>query len=331
MKTQHPNIRFITGIAITFAAALFSMIVTNLPLLNNIGALAAAIFTAVIYRQFFGYPEAFKSGLEFSAKRLLKLAVILYGLKLNISIVFKDGPQLILISAGVIIFSIGLMILINSLIKGDKNIAVLLGFGTGICGAAAIASTSSIIKSKEQDAAISIGIISLVGTVFALIYSFIYNAFDMSVQSYAVWTGLSLHEVANVALAGFQAGDDGLSLAILAKLSRVLLLIPVCFLLIIFMKKYQSSGEGRNAVAVPYFLFGFIIMSLINTLFTIPENVLYYIDQLTSLLLTMAMAALGLKVSFKDIKERAARPLLAVLITSVVLSTVTFFIAVTFW
>jgi uncharacterized integral membrane protein (TIGR00698 family) len=331
MKKETKLTYFITGILIALATALFSMLLTQLPLLNNVGALAIAIFLAVLYRHFFGYPEPFKAGLEFSAKRLLKFAIILYGLKLNISVIFDEGWQLILMSAGVIIFCIVVMFLLSVLLKGDKNISTLLGFGTGVCGAAAIAATSSIIQSKEKDAAISVGIIALVGTIFALIYSFLYNVIDLSPTSYAVWTGMSLHEVANVALAGFPAGDEALSLAILAKLSRVLLLIPLCFILIAIMIKKYGSKHQNNAIEIPYFLFGFIIMSLINTFFNIPEGILNAIDQLTSLLLIMAMVGLGLKVSFKDIKERAVRPLIAVIITSILLSVVTLYIAATFW
>lgn len=330
MNTSNINIRLILGVGITLAAALGCITLTSLPVLNYISPLAAAIFLSIIYRHIFGYPEKYKPGLEFSEKYLLKAAVVLYGLKLNISIIFEEGWQLVLMSAGVICFSLIFIFFLNYFLKGDARITALLGFGTGICGAAAIAATSSIMKTKEQDAAISIGIISVVGTILALIYPLIYNVFDMTEKSYAVWAGLSLHEVANVALAGYAAGDEGMTFAILAKLSRVLLLIPVCLLLIIFMKRL-TSRQGSQTVAVPYFLFGFILMSIINTLFDIPESILNSVDQLTALLLIMAMVGIGLKVSLKDIKERAVRPLFAVIITSLVLSAATFYIAVTFW
>lgn len=332
MESFSARIRYITGILITFFIAVSSMALTSLPILANIGTLAVAIFIAIIIRHSFEKMYLFDKGIDFSAKKLLKLAIILYGLKLNMNIIFEEGWQLLLLGIFVIIFSIILVVVINYFLKGDSTITLLLGIGTGICGAAAIAAASSIIRSKDQDAAISVGIISIVGTIFALIYSFLFTYLspDLSVESYAIWSGSSLHEVANVALAGHVAGDDGMALAILAKLTRVLMLIPFCLILIFIMRR-KSDQQGGEKVAIPYFLFGFVLMSVINTFFNIPDGILDTIDQSTTLFLVMAMAGLGMKVSLGDIRNRAMRPLLAVIITSLALSFITFYIAVTFW
>lgn len=144
-------------------------------ILDKIGALTIAILIAILYRHFKGYPEAYRSGIVFSSKRLLKLAIILYGLKLNIYDVIGKGSDLLLIDIGVILFSIGLMLLLNKYIKGDKSLILLLGIGTGVCGAAAIAAVSPILKSREKDSAISIGIVALIGTIFSLAYTVIYS------------------------------------------------------------------------------------------------------------------------------------------------------------
>ena len=165
---------FTYGILFTILIASISYILAQLPLLSSIGALAIAIIISMIYRNTLGYPELLSDGITFVSKKLLRVAIILYGLKLNLYTIATDGLWLLVGGVFVILFSVFLLMFINKLLKGNEDIALLLGFGTGICGAAAIGAVSSIIKSDEEDTAISIGLISLVGTFFALIYTFLY-------------------------------------------------------------------------------------------------------------------------------------------------------------
>lgn len=184
---------FMKGIMFTFMIAMISYILAKFPILHTIGALAIAIIFAMLYRQVMGYPEHIRPGITFASKRLLKFAIILYGLKLNMGDILGKGWKLLLIDIIVIIFSISLTLILNQIIKGNQDISILLGIGTGVCGAAAIAATAPILKSKEKDIAISVGIIALVGTIFALIYTAIESIFNIPTITYGAWTGISLH------------------------------------------------------------------------------------------------------------------------------------------
>jgi uncharacterized integral membrane protein (TIGR00698 family) len=324
---------FIYGLLFTFIIAVISLLGSKLPFLDKIGALTIAILIAILYRHFKGYPEAYRSGIAFSSKRLLKLAIILYGLKLNIYDVIGKGSGLLLIDIGVILFiSIGLMLLLNKYIKGDKNLILLLGIGTGVCGAAAIAAVSPILKSREKDSAISIGIVALIGTIFSLAYTVIYSVFTISPEVFGVWSGTSLHEIAHVILAADFSGQAALSIGLLGKLGRVFLLIPLSIILILIMR-FKSQGETKKKrIDVPYFLLGFVMMALFHTYVPLPKKmVMQIIDNVTTICLLMAMVALGLNVSFKDLKDRAFKPLIAVIIVSICLSTVTFIVAKYFY
>ncbi|HDC8109455.1 TPA: YeiH family protein [Staphylococcus aureus] len=318
---------FIYGLLFTFIIAVISLLGSKLPFLDKIGALTIAILIAILYRHFKGYPEAYRSGIAFSSKRLLKLAIILYGLKLNIYDVIGKGSDLVLIDIGVILFSIGLMLLLNKYIKGDKNLILLLGIGTGVCGAAAIAAVSPILKSREKDSAISIGIVALIGTIFSLAYTVIYSIFTISPEVFGVWSGTSLHEI----LASDFSGQEALSMGLLGKLGRVFLLIPLSIILILIMRKKSHSENEKKRIDVPYFLLGFVMMALFHTYVSLPHMVMQIIDNITTICLLMAMVALGLNVSFKDLKDRAFKPLIAVIIVSICLSTVTFIVAKYFY
>ena len=316
---------WIKGVAFTFLIAFLGYLLAMVPGFTHVGQLACAIIIAVIYRQIFGFPLGIQSGITFSSKRLLRLAIILYGLKLNIATVLSDGLGLLLRDAGVIIFAIFLTIWLAKALKADKTISLLLGIGTGVCGAAAIAAVAPIIKSKDEDTAMSVGIIALMGTVFAIGYTILRPFLPLDAISYGIWAGTSLHEVAHVALAGAPAGEDGLAIALLAKLGRVFLLVPLCFIFIYMMKRKNKGEESEATIEFPWFLVGFIILSTLGSYvfghsIPVSDEVMNGVFSLTTWLLTAAMVGLGLNVSLRDVRTKALRPLVAMTLTSVALS-----------
>ncbi len=323
---------WVAGIAFTFFIALLGFLLAMVPGFDHVGQLACAIIIAVIYRQIFGYPEILRVGITFSSKKLLRLAIILYGLKLNIDTVFHDGLGLLARDALVIVFAIGLTVWLAKTFKADKNISLLLGVGTGVCGAAAIAAVAPIVKAKDEDTAIGVGIIALMGTVFAIGYTLLRPILPLLPVDYGIWSGISLHELAHVAIAAAPAGEDALAIGLLAKLGRVFLLVPLCFILIYFLKrKSKGVADAQNKVAFPWFLVGFILMSVLGSYvfghsIPVSANVMAGISTATTWILTAAMVGLGLNVSLQDLRTRALKPLLAMTITSVCLSIFAFFI-----
>ncbi|WP_310229623.1 putative sulfate exporter family transporter [Brevibacillus nitrificans] len=318
------------GVAFTFLVALLGYGLSKIPGFDRVGPLACAILIAVAYRQFWGYPECIRSGIQFSAKRLLRLAIILYGLKLNIDVVLHQGLGLLVYDAGVIAFAILLTVLLAKWLKAEPSLSLMLGVGTGVCGAAAIAAVSPIIQAKEEDTAIGVGIIALVGTVFSILYTVVRPYLSLTPVEYGMWSGISLHEIAHVALAAAPAGQDGLAMGLLAKLGRVLLLVPLCFILMYWMKRTGKVQSGTK-VEFPWFLIGFLVMSVfgsyvLGSIIPVSEGFQTGIANVTTFVLTMAMVGLGLNVNLRALRTKAARPLIAMSITSILLSMLSFFL-----
>ena len=326
----NPRSKWLIGVGITFIMAIIGYLIALLPGFSLIGPLGSAIIAAIIYRQIFGYPYAYNSGITFSSKKLLRAAIILYGLRLNINIILGEGLEFLIKDTIVIAFAVLSMLGLAKLFKAEFKLSLLLGVGTGVCGAAAIAAVAPIIKAKDEDTGISVGIIALVGTIFSIGYILLRPVLDISNNAYGAWSGMSLHELAHVALAAEPAGNNALAIALLAKLGRVLLLIPLCFIIVYFVRRHQKkSSPGDVKVQFPWFLLGFVLMSLVNTyiigqVIFIPEAVIGYIYDLSTFLLTMAMVGLGLNVSLNDVRTKAFRPLMAMIIVSVGLSILTF-------
>lgn len=328
--TQHSLPAAAGGIAFTFVIALIGYGLASVPGLGYLGQLAWAILIAAVYRQLRGYPERLRIGIQFTAKRLLRLAIILYGLKLNIGVVFQQGLGLMLRDVISVVFAIGLTLLIAKWLKADMSLSLLLGIGTGVCGAAAIAAVSPIVKAKEKDTALGAGLIAFLGTIVAIGYTLVQPLLPLSDTQYGVWSGVSLHEIAHVALAAAPAGEDALAISLLAKLGRVFLLVPLSIVLMVWMKR-TGRLQSQTKMEFPWFLLGFIAASLLGSWEfagqpMIPLPIKDTISQAASFILAMAMVGLGLNVHLKDIR-RAWRPLLAMSITTVLLILLTYAMA----
>ncbi|KKM11407.1 membrane protein [Clostridiales bacterium PH28_bin88] len=313
----------IPGVLFTLAIAAAGTTLANLPVISRMGAMLSSILIAVLYRNLIGYPGGMREGIQFSARRLLRFAIILYGFKLNIDVVFHQGGMLVIYDVITIIVAIATTMVAAKLLKADKLFSLLLGIGTGVCGAAAIAAVSPILKADDEETAIGVGIIALVGTVFTIGYTFLQPYLSLSPELYGVWSGISLHEIAHVAAAAAPAGSDALAMGLLAKLGRVFLLIPLSFLLSFWMRR-KGSGKEHQTAPIPWFLVGFIVTSLIGSYLSIPKTLLDHISVAASFLLAAAMVGLGLNVHLSSLRTRALRPLFAMLIASVAVSIISY-------
>lgn len=322
---------WIGGVAFTFAFAIAGMNLAKVPWIGIVGPMLLSIFLAVIYRQVVGYPEKVRVGIDFTTKKILRLAIILYGFNLNVDVILSEG--LGMLGKGIIVITIAIIttMLMAKWLKADRSLSLLLAVGTGVCGAAAIAAVAPIVRARDEVTAMGVGIIALMGTLFAVAYTIMFSFMELDIKTYGSWVGLSLHEIAHVVAASAPAGEDGLAIALLAKLGRVFLLIPLCFLLTYwFNRKTRKNGSEDGAQAkttFPWFLIGFVITSLIGTYYNISDNLLKIMTLSSTFLLTAAMVGLGLNVSLHAIRNTALRPTLSMLTASCVIAALFFFIS----
>jgi uncharacterized integral membrane protein (TIGR00698 family) len=318
-KPDFSRFYFVGGVLFTFIIALIGTELAKLPWVNHLGPMVTAILLAIGYRQAGGYPQKIHTGIQFTSKKVLRYAIILFGFKLNIDVIINQGLGLLARDVVTILLAMAITMLAAKWLKADASLSLLLAVGTGVCGAAAIAAVSPIVKAKDEDTAIGVGIIALAGTIFTILYTLARPFVHLTNIQYGIWSGISLHEIAHVAAAAAPAGANALAIALLAKLGRVLLLIPLCFGLAFWMRKRDLSEE-KVRLEFPWFLVGFMVTSLLGTYILIPKFIMQQLAALSSFLLTAAMVGLGLNVSFQALRTKAWKPLLAMLVASVVLS-----------
>src|SRR5699024_3699666 len=171
-------------------------------------------------------PETFSPGLNFAAKPLLRLGIVALGAQVVLGDILDLGWLVLVLAAAIVTVGIVSGLGLARVFKVDKDLAVLIGCGFGICGAAAVAGVESTLKSKKEDVAAAIGLVVLFGTLMIAIVPSLSTAFGLAPETAGMWGGASTHEVAQVVAIGGIIGPAALEIAVLVKLARVIMLAP---------------------------------------------------------------------------------------------------------
>lgn len=312
----------VQGMVLTLILALVAKELATLPVLGIMGSMVLAIVLGFSWRSLMGIPEAATVGINYTSKKILRYGIILMGLRLDIPKILAAGPQVILLDILAILIAMTVISLLGKKVGLNKRLATLIAVGTGICGAAAIAAAAPVVKARDDETAISVAIIALLGTLFTIIYTLLYPLLNLTQLQYGLFAGSTLHELAHVIAAAQPGGVASVDLALLVKLGRVALLVPVVLLLGVIFSSDNKREATRNwrQLPVPWFILGFLALSAINTANILPPFLTAALLQGGIFLLTMAMAGLGLNVSLDVIRKVGTKSLGVGLAGSLILS-----------
>lgn len=267
-------------------------------------------------------PDAWVPGIQFCAKRVLRLGIILYGFRLTFQDVVAVGTAAIVIDIIVVSVTILAGVALGRLLKMDREIALLTSVGSGICGAAAVLGAESAINTKPYKTAVAVATVVIFGTIAMFLYPVLYRSgiTSLSPMEMGIYSGSTLHEVAHAVGAGNAMGGEIANVAIIVKMIRVMLLIPVLFILGYWVamrnkKTIDTTGNTtKSKVAIPWFAIGFLAVIVFNSFGLLPQTLVDWINQFDTFLLTMAMAALGAETSIDKFKKAGPKPFLLALI-----------------
>lgn len=261
-------------------------------------------------------PETWVPGIQFCSKKLLRLGIILYGFRLTFQDVMAVGTAGIVIDCIIVAVTIIGGVYLGKLLKMDRDIALLTSIGSGICGAAAVLGAESTIQTKPYKTAVAVATVVIFGTISMFIYPLAYRAgiLGLSPEEIGIYAGSTLHEVAHAVGAGNAMGTDISNVAIIVKMIRVMLLVPVLLILGYWVAlnaaRSGASGDSRKGgkISVPWFAVLFLVVIGFNSLNLLPQSVIDVINWICTFLLTMAMAALGAETSIDKFKKAGAKP-----------------------
>lgn len=319
------------GLVFVGAIVLLSILLAGNQAIHDSTHLAATAFAiligAFLSPIFFKYQHALQAGVHFSAKKLLRLGIILYGFNVTLTELAGVGIWGVLISLIVIVAIFGLAVFAGPRLFGlDKETSMLVGAGSAICGAAAVLALESSLKSDSFKGVVAVGSVVIFGLILMFLFPILYAMGlvpALDANGMGVMMGAVLHEVANVAGAAEMAKDmangefsqSAANIAIIIKMTRVILLVPFLLIVTYLFVKDQAHepheyGKTQKTIQIPWFAFAFLGMIVINTyLSQVSEQSLFgsltfgdliaYGKFLCMLCIVFAMAALGLQIDFK--------------------------------
>lgn len=321
-KSVKINKAFFIGIGITLIIAMVAKLFASIPFLSIMGQLVIAIIIGMIWSATIGVSQQYQQGISFSSKKLLRVGIIFLGMRLNLADIYHAGFNVFFLALINILFALFVVYGLSRLFGVDKKLGLLTACGTAICGAAAVVAIAPQVKANDDETAIGVATIAILGTLFTLVYTFLYPIMDLTSKGYGVFTGGTLHEIAHVIAAAEPGGNNAVDLAVIVKLTRVALLVPIALCIGFIVQRGEKNQSKRkfSISSIPWFIIGFLGMSGIHTLGIFSEQIASIFVLVAYLLIAMAMAGLGLNIDIKTFRKLGVRPFAAGLIGSILLS-----------
>jgi uncharacterized integral membrane protein (TIGR00698 family) len=292
----------LTAAVVSFAAASQNDKISPVTISLVLGVLAANINLL---------SQGSKPGIDFAARKLLRVGIILLGFRLALGDLQKIGSikGLLAVALVVVVAFVGIALLGRAM-KLSGSLSLLVATGYSICGVSAIAAVRPLTAADEEEVAYAIGLVTLFGSLSMLVYPIIGDPIlSLSAEQFGWWTGAAVHDVAQVVATSSSNGDLALEVAVVVKLARVVLLAPLVLAISLCQRGSVNSEITKRPPIVPVFVILFVAAVVLRSANLLPSTLIDVINSLRSWLFTMAMFAVGSSVRLKSMFAMGGRPL----------------------
>jgi uncharacterized integral membrane protein (TIGR00698 family) len=258
-----------------------------------------------------------RPGLNFASRGVLQASIVLFGATLSVREVAQVGLSSLPVMLGTLAVALAGAWALGALLGVRGDTQLLIGVGTGICGASAIAATTSVLKPRQAHVAYAIGTIFAYNVAAVLLFPALGHLWNLSPHAFGLWAGTAINDTSSVVAAAYSFSPDAGPYAVVVKLCRSLMLVPIVIVVASLRAHRSRTGAGRFGVAglpwrrlVPLFLVGFLAAAGLNSLGLIPAAWHLPLTRAGTFLITTALAAIGLSLRVSDIRAAGFRPLL---------------------
>ncbi|HHP7452612.1 TPA: YeiH family protein [Klebsiella quasipneumoniae] len=322
LPTKHRSLwHFVPGLALTAALTGAALWAGSFPTIAGAGF--SALTLAILFGMVVGntvYPKIWQpcdGGVIFAKQHLLRLGIILYGFRLTFAQIADVGVSGILIDVLTLSSTFFIACFLGQKVFGlDKHTSWLIGAGSSICGAAAVLASEPVVKAEASKVTVAVATVVIFGTIAIFLYPAMYPllAHWFTPETYGIYMGSTMHEVAQVVAAGHAVSPDAENAAVIAKMLRVMMLAPFLLFLAARVKQLTPADNGeKSKITIPWFAIMFILVAVFNSFHLLPKAVVEMLVTLDTVLLAMAMAALGVTTHVSALKKAGAKPLLMAL------------------
>lgn len=304
----------VPGLALAAGIAGIGFALNRLPHMAAFSPLILSIVLGMAVHNGLGTPARCIPGVKFSLRRILRLAIILLGFQLTLDQVIAVGGA----GLGVVVASLAgtfaFTVWLGRRLRVDPKLATLIAAGTSVCGASAAIAANTVAEGSDEDVAYAVACVTVFGSLAMLLYPVLAGPLHLGPSAFGLWTGASIHEIAQVVAAAFQNSKEAGEFATIAKLSRVMLLAPLVIGLGLAAARARArrseSAASKAAAPFPWFVIGFIAVIGFNSFDLLPHEQRAMLVQATTFLLSMALAAMGLETDIRKLRGEGLRPLL---------------------
>ena len=258
----------------------------------------------------FKRPSSFESGIVFTGKKILQYSIILLGFEMNLYHVIDIGVKSFSVMIFTLLTSFFVAYFVGKILKLDFMTTTLIGAGTAICGGSAIAAIAPVIDADDKDIAFSISTIFLFNIVAVFIFPFLGHYMGLSDTGFGMWAGTAINDTSSVVAAGYSYSNAAGSYATIVKLTRALMIVPVClFYAFIMMRREKNNSSVQMAKIFPWFILWFVVASIINTSGILSVSTSHLLGDIGKFAIILAMSAIGLNTNIKTLLNNGLRPI----------------------
>jgi uncharacterized integral membrane protein (TIGR00698 family) len=280
----------------------------------------------------------FKKGIVFVSKQVLRLAIILMGTTLSFSQVFQVGKYSLFVMCFTLATAFGGGYLLGKVFGMNWKLSGLISAGTGICGGSAIAAIAPVIDAEDRYVAYAISATFIFDVLMVILFPIAGRYFGMSDMGFGLWTGTAVNDTSSVVAAGYAFSDAAGSFSVIVKLTRTLSIIPTVLVFSFANERLNAKGatnsENNDAVTqkkkinwgkiFPYFILAFLGVVAIKSMGLVSENVSKNVSMFSKFFMVMALGAIGLKTSYREVFLSGFKPMLHGFIISALVVVVSF-------
>lgn len=251
------------------------------------------------------------TGVKFASGRVLQAAVVLLGAQVSIPQVLRSGWESLPVMLGTLAACLGVAWLVGRALRIDSDLTTLIGVGTAICGASAIAATTTVIKPAATKVTYALSTIFLFNVIAVVTFPAVGHALGMSQEAFGLFAGTAVNDTSSVVAAAAVYGQQATDTAVVVKLTRTLMIIPIVVGLAFIHNRRDQRDASRPGLftLVPWFLIGFLLLAAVNSVLPIPDAAASALRFAAVFLITVALTAIGLSTDLAGIRRTGATPL----------------------
>jgi uncharacterized integral membrane protein (TIGR00698 family) len=307
---ETPLTRIVPGLTLCVVLAVLAFVGGEA--VRVVGPPVFAVLLGALVRVAYAPPSIFLPGISFASKKVLQLAVVTSGFGISIAGVLHTGVTTLPVMLGTVAIALVAAPIVGRALGVSPALHRLIGVGTAICGASAIAAVAAVVESSEADVALAMATIFLYNLAAVVVFPPIGHALHLTQTAFGTWAGTAVNDTSSVLAAGYAYGPLAGRHATIVKLSRATLILPIAAAFAI--ARLAGARAQRNALPwrsiVPWFIVWFFIATLVNGTGIIPPAWDGAIGRITLLLVAVALAGVGLQTDLDRFRTTGGRPLL---------------------